>query len=51
MKLFLNKGNCVQSVSDGYVFKHCTNTMASNPIPHSTFNVLNTLMGTGYVME
>jgi len=26
MKLFLNKGSCVQNVSKLYVFKHFTNT-------------------------
>ena len=27
MKLFLNKGSCVLTDSERYVFKHCTNTM------------------------
>jgi hypothetical protein len=49
-KLFLNKGSCVQSVSKQYVFKHFTNTMGSTPISHSIFNVLNIMMGIGYIM-
>jgi hypothetical protein len=42
MKLFLKKGSCVLTDSKQYVFKHCTNT---------AFNVLNILMGTGYIQE
>ena len=33
MKLFLNKGSCVQTDSKQYVYKHCTNTTRS-----TTFN-------------
>jgi len=46
MKLFLNKGSFVQRVSKWYVYKHFTNT---HSVSHSAFNVLNIMMGIGYI--
>jgi hypothetical protein len=51
-KLFLNKSSCVQSSSKWYGFKHFTNTTeVLHSVSHPAFNVLNILIGIGYVTE
>jgi hypothetical protein len=46
MKVFLNKGSCVQTDSKQYVYKQCTNRTGS-----AAFNVLNIFIGIGYIKE
>jgi hypothetical protein len=51
MKLILNKYSHVQTVNDTFSHNAQTQQEVLHSISHSAFNVLNILLGRGYIKE